>query len=138
MSASLLYRITSILLLLFAIGHTLAFRQVDPGWGADALVESMKATRFQVQGFSRSYWLFFTGFGLFVSVLLMFAAVLSWQLGGMRREVLRAIPMIRWAFVLCFVAITYLSWQYFFIVPLAFAGVISICLLTAAWLAARA
>jgi len=38
---------------------------------------------------------------------------------------------------LCFVAVTYLSWQYFFIVPIAFSGVITICLLTAAWLVAR-
>jgi len=138
MRASLLYRIASVLLVLFAAGHTLAFRQVDPSWRADAVVESMKATHFQVQGMSRTYWGFFTGFGLFVSVLLVFAAVLSWQLGGMPREILRTIPMTRWGFGLCFVAITFLSWQYFFIVPLVFSGVIAICLLAAAWLAARA
>ena len=80
---------------------------------------------------------FFTGAGLFVSVFLVFAAVLAWQLGGMPREVLRAMPLIRWGLALCFVALTYLSWQYFFIVPVAFSGVIAICLLAAAWLVAR-
>jgi hypothetical protein len=137
MRASLLYRIASVLLLLFAAGHTLGFRQVDPRWGVDALIESMKATHFQIQGMSVTYWGFFTGFGLFVSVFLVFAAVLAWQLGGMPRDVLRAMPLIRWGFALCFVALTYLNWQYFFIVPLAFSGVIAVCLLAAAWLVAR-
>jgi hypothetical protein len=134
MSTSLLYRIASVLLLLFAAGHTLGFRQVDPGWGVDALIGSMKAIHFQVQGMSVTYWGFFTGAGLFVSVFLVFAAVLTWQLSGMPREALRALPLIRWGLALCFVSITYLSWQYFFIVPLAFSGVIAICLLAAAWL----
>lgn len=137
MSASLLYRVASVLLLLFAAGHTLGFRQVDPRWGVDALIESMKATHFQVQGMNVTYWGFFSGAGLFVSVFLVFAAVLAWQLGGLPRDVLRAMPLIRWSLALCFVALTYLSWQYFFIVPVAFSGVIAICLLAAAWLAAR-
>ncbi len=137
MSASLLYRIASVLLLLFAAGHTLGFRRVDPRWGVDAPIESLKSTHFQVQGASRTYWGFYTGFGLFVSVLLVFAAVLAWQLGGVPKEVLVAMPIIRWGLALCFVAVTYLSWQYFFIAPVVFSGVIAICLLAAAWLAAR-
>ena len=47
MKASLLYRIASGLLVLFAIGHTLGFRRTDPRWGADSVVGSMRATRFQ-------------------------------------------------------------------------------------------
>jgi hypothetical protein len=138
MSAFLLYRIASVLLLVFAAGHTFGFRQVDPRWGVDAPIESLKVTHFQIQGMSRTYWGFYTGFGLFVSVLLVFAAVLAWQLGGMPREALRSMPLIRWGFALCFVAVTYLSWQYFFIVPIASSGVIAICLLAAAWLGAIA
>ena len=34
MRASLFYRIAAVLLLLFAAGHTLGFRQSDPAWGA--------------------------------------------------------------------------------------------------------
>ncbi len=43
MKASLLYRIASILLLLFAAGHTLGFRQIDPKWGVDSLIQSMRS-----------------------------------------------------------------------------------------------
>jgi hypothetical protein len=30
---SVLYRVASVLLILFTVGHTLGFRQVDPSWG---------------------------------------------------------------------------------------------------------
>jgi len=56
MKASAFYRIATILLLLFDIGHTLGFRQADPKWGVDALLTSMRSIHFDVQGFSRTYW----------------------------------------------------------------------------------
>jgi len=43
----------------------------------------------------------------------------------------------RWAFALCFVAITILSVRYLFIIPIAFSIVITVCLTAAAWLSAR-
>src|ERR1017187_4196316 len=56
MRASLFYRIAAILLLLFAVGHTLGFRQPDPTWGFGALLGSMRSIHFYVQGLSRTYW----------------------------------------------------------------------------------
>src|SRR5215471_4750602 len=50
MKASLLYRISSILLLLFAVGHTVGFQHVDPGWRVDSLVHAMKTTHFNANG----------------------------------------------------------------------------------------
>ena len=138
MNASLLFRIASGLLLLFAAGHTLGFRQVDPRWGIDPAIQVLKTTRFDVQGVSRTYWGFYTGFGLFMTVLLLFAAVLAWLLGGLSREVLATMSGIAWALALCFVAVTVLSWQYFFIVPVIFSGVVALCLLAAAWMVGRA
>jgi hypothetical protein len=35
---------------------------------------------FQILGVQRSYWDFFVGFGFFVTVLLLFAALVAWQL----------------------------------------------------------
>ena len=108
-----------------------AFRRVDARWGVDAAIQALKATRFDVQGFSRTYWGFYTGFGLFVSVLLLFAAAVAWQLGGLSREVLGAMPGVTWGLAVCFVAVTFLSWQYFFIAPVVFSGMIALCLLAA-------
>ncbi len=138
MSPALLYRIASVLLVLFAAGHTLGFRRVDPRWGIDATIGALKATQFQVQGFTRSYWTFYTGFGLFVTVLLVFAGILAWQLGALPKDTLRSLRVVTWALALSFVAVTFLSWRYFFIAPLVFSGVVAACLLLAAWSAARA
>ena len=42
MSARLVYRIAAVLLVLFAVGHTLGFSQADPKWGLDALLAANK------------------------------------------------------------------------------------------------
>jgi hypothetical protein len=65
MKASVLYRIASVLLVLFAAGHTFEFRQNNPEWGADAVLGLMRSVHFDAQGFTRTYWDFFSAFGLF-------------------------------------------------------------------------
>jgi len=136
MSASRLYRVSAILLILFALGHTIGFRNVDPRWNADGVVSAMQGVSFDVQGFHRSYWDFFTGFGLFVTALLVFAAVLAWELGSMSPEALAAIPIIRWSFAACFVAVAALTWRYFFIAPDVLSSLVALSLVGAAWLRA--
>jgi hypothetical protein len=138
MTASLLYRVASVLLVLFALGHTIGFRRVDPRWGVEAPIAALKSTRFVVQGFQRDYWGFYVGFGLMATLFFLFAAFLSWQFGGMPREALAAIPGVRWAFAAAFVGVTVLSWRYFFVAPVIFSVVITACLLLAAWLPGRA
>jgi hypothetical protein len=133
MKASLLYRLSSILLLLFATGHTFGFRQIDPKWGVDTLVQSMQAIHFDVNGSYRTYWDFFVGFGLFVTVLLVFAAIIAWQFGSLSADTLAGMRLSAWGFAGCFVVLADLSWRYFFIVPVVFSIVIALCLLAAAW-----
>ncbi len=137
MKARVFYRISSILLLLFAAAHTFGFRQTDPQWGVDSLIGSMKSIRFDVQGFSRSYWDFYVGFGLFVSVLLVFAAILAWQLGRLASDTLAQMRGLAWAFALCFASVTILSWKYFFVAPLVCSIAITACLTAAALLSAK-
>jgi hypothetical protein len=120
------------LLILFALGHQLDFRRSDPHWGVDSVIEAMKSVHFQADGFSRSYWDFFSGFGFFITVLLVFVAILSWQLGGLSKETLQSLTLVRWTLALSFVVITFLNWRYFFIVPLAFSALIAVCLLVGA------
>jgi hypothetical protein len=137
MKASLFYRTAAILLLLFALGHTFGFRQSDPKWGVDALLGSMRSIHFDVQGFSRTYWDLFVAAGLCVGVFYLFSAILAWQLGGLPAETLALMRGTAWAFVLCFAAITLVSWRYLFILPIVFSMVITVCLIAAAWLSAK-
>ena len=137
MSPSLFYRIASVLLILFGLGHQIGFRQVDPQWGVDSIIGAMKTTQFQVQGMTRTYWDFFSGFGFFVTVLLFFAAILAFQLGGLPREILRSLSLVTWSFAVTFVIIAILTWRYFFIAPLVFSILVALCLTAAAWTSAR-
>jgi hypothetical protein len=132
--APILYRISSVLLLLFAAGHTFGFRQNNPEWGADAVLELMRSVHFNAQGFTRTYWDFFNAFGLFFSVFLLFSAVLAWLLGRLPAETLARVRSIAWALAICFVAITALSWIYAFATPIVFSTLITMCLIAAAWL----
>jgi len=137
MKASIFYRVAAVLLLLFGVGHTLGFRQSDPKWGVDALLNSMQSIHFDVQGFSRSYWDLFLAAGFSVGVFYLFSAILAWQLGGLPAETLARIRGIAWAFALCFAAITLVSWKCLFVLPIVFSGVTTACLITAAWLSPR-
>ncbi len=137
MKAPTLYRVSSVLLLLFAAGHTFGFRQNNPEWGAGAVIGLMRSVHFDAQGFTRSYWDFFSAFGLFFSVFLLFAAVLAWLLGGLPAETLVRVRGIAWALASCFVAVTVLSWKYAFTTPIVFSALITLCLTAAAALAAK-
>ena len=137
MKASLFYRIAAVLLLLFALGHTLGFRQSDPTWGVDTLLGSMRSIHFDVQGFSRTYWDLFVAAGFSVGVFYLFAAVLAWQLGGLPAETLAVMRVTVWALALSFAAITVVSWRYLFIGPIVLSAVITVCLISAAWLSSR-
>ena len=133
MKACLLYRIASILLLLFAAGHTWGFRQVDPTWGVDSLIRSMRSIHFNANGFERTYWDFFVAFGLVVSTLMVFAAIIAWQLAGLAPGTLAAMRLSVWGFVVCFAAVAYLCWRYVFTIPIIFSIAILLCLTAAAW-----
>jgi hypothetical protein len=138
MRASLLYRIASILLLLFAAGHTFGFRQIDPSWRVDAVVQSMQSIRFNANGSDRTYLEFFVGFGLFVTVLMVFASIVAWQFGSFPAATLAPMRLSAWGFAACFAIVAYLSWRYFFIVPVVFSVAIFLCLAAAAWLSGDA
>src|SRR5258706_14859075 len=137
MKASIFYRIAAVLLLLFAVGHTLGFRQSHPKWGVDALLGSMRSIHFDVQGFNRTYWDLFLAAGFSVGVFYVFAAILAWQLGGLPPATLARMRGTAWAFALCFAAITIVSLRYLFILPIAFSIVITLCFTAAAWRSAE-
>ena len=135
MKPSVFYRIAAVFLLLFEAGHTSGFPWSDPKWGVDLV--AMRSTHFNIFGSSRTYWDFYVGFGLFVSVFLLLAVVLAWQLGRLPAESLALMRGTAWVFALCFAGITVLNWKYFFIIPLICSAAVTLCLTAAAWLSAK-
>jgi hypothetical protein len=130
-----LYRIAAILILLFDLGHSAGFPWSDPRWGVDLV--PMRSSHFDVLGVSRTYWDFYIGFGLFVSVFLLLAAILAWQIGGLPVQNFPLMRWTAWALVACFAAVAVLSWMYFFIIPIVFSIVITVCLFAATMLKTR-
>jgi len=122
-------------MLLFDLGHTAGYPWSDPSWGVD--LGAIQSSHFKVLGFTRTYWDFYVGFGLFVSVFLLLAAIFAWQLGNLPAETRRLMRGSAWALSACFAAVTALSWMYFFTIPIAFSSVITVCLIVAAWRSAR-
>ena len=135
MRASVFYRIAAVLLLLLDAGHTSGYPWSDPAWAVD--LGAMRSTHFYIMGFNRTYWDFYVGFGLSISVLILLAVVLAWQLGGLPPEFLAKMRGTAWTFALCFAAITVLDWKYFFVLPIAFSIAITLCLAAAAWLSGK-
>jgi hypothetical protein len=138
MKARLLYRIASILLVLFAAGHTVGFLKFEPPTAQGLAVrDSMNNVHFEVDGASFSYGGFYMGFGLFVSVYLLLAAFLAWYLGNLAATLPRAIGALGWFFFAVQVASLVLSWMYFFAVPIALSALVAVCVGAAAWLVDR-
>lgn len=92
------------------------------------LLDAMKALHFDAMGSLRTYWDFYFGFGLCLTVNLLLLSALMWQLASVAK-VDRALtrPFIG---MLCiaFLAFATLSWLYFFIAPVVIEGVIALLL----------
>ena len=96
-----------------------------------AVLESMKAVEFDAMGSLRTYWDFYFGFGMFLTVSLLLISILLWQLASVAQtEPALARPFVG-SICIAFVAFSMLSGLYFFIAPLLFDMVIAIILGTA-------
>jgi hypothetical protein len=118
MKAWIWLRMLAGVLAFFTIGHTIGFLSPPKELQAAAVAETMRSVRFDVMGSDRSYWDFYRGFGLFLSVNLAMGSVIAWQLSGIsRRSPRQALPMTITLDIVC-VASTLLSWWFFFAAPL--------------------
>jgi hypothetical protein len=137
MRASILYRISSVLILLFAIGHTLGFRKTDPSWGVDQALSVLKRTTFHIQGFDRTYYGFYAGSGYLVTVFLLFTAIVAWELGRVPAATLAQLRWLGWGLALAYAGSLVISLHYFFMAPVIFSVLIFLCLAAAATVAPR-
>ena len=139
MSITVIYRTVAVLLVLYALGHTLGFNRVDPAWGVTAPITELQAIRFTAQGTpGRTYWGFYLGFGYFCSILLVLAAALAWQVGSLPGEMVRRMQFLLWAFALAFAATSIITWKFFFTAPVMFSILITLGLVGGAWFARTA
>jgi hypothetical protein len=138
MTATLLYRIACVLLLLFAIGHTVGFLKfVPPTPEGVAVRDAMDNVQFPFGSGKFTYGGFYRGFGLFCTAYLLFTAFLAWHLGGMAQTNPQTIVTLSWVFFALQLASIALSWKYFFAPPIVFSALAAICTGWASWLIQR-
>ncbi len=139
MTATLLYRIAALLLVLFAAGHTVGFLKFKPPNPEGLAVrDAMDNVHLQVGGGKLTYGDFYRGFGLFCTVYLLFAAYLAWHLGSMAHSNSQAIGTLGWAFFVLQLASIVVSWIYFLPPPVVLSTAVAICTGWAAWIASAA
>jgi hypothetical protein len=117
-TSKLWWRVTSGLTWFFAMAHTAGMlkREVR-GPDEKALLDHMRRYHFEIMGFTRTYWDFFFGFGLFLTAALVVVALLSWKLGATSEEDPALARQLGWPLLVGQVVFAVLSWKYFFLAP---------------------
>lgn len=132
MKATIFLRVASVLTLLQSVFHTIGgvFGKPVPGPGTTAVL-AMKSNQFLVTGLNRSYWDFFIGFGLAITVFLAAESLIFWLLGNLAKIDGARLRPILLIFFLAYTALAVDAARYFFPPPLIVDSLIALCLLAA-------
>jgi hypothetical protein len=132
MKPVLYLRTASILTFLHAILHTIGgvFGKAEPG-PQQVAVDAMKANHFPLMGSIRSFWEFYRGMGLGLTIFLVAIAVVLWQLSSLAKTDSRRLRPIYWTLLAAFFAMAVNSYVYFFWPPVIVELLIAVCLVEA-------
>ena len=93
-----------------------------------SVVEAMKSVSFDAMGSNRTYWEFYFGFGASISIYLFVQAAVLWFLATLARTQPSSVRPMVVVLLLAYVANIYVTWKYFFVVPLVLSIVMATCL----------
>jgi hypothetical protein len=124
------YRLAAYTLVLYTLGHTGGAVIKTPHLGAesDAVVAMMKDVHVVAQGADCTWYGFYRGFGIFVSIFLAFSVVMAWRLGGMSVRERAAIAPLSWTLCAGYACSIVTGWAYFFPGPLVFSILVTVLL----------
>jgi hypothetical protein len=129
MKAATWFRITSVVMLLFAAGHTFGFLTFRPATAeGQAVWAAMNSVHFAAKHGTYSYAGFYLGFGLFVSSFYVFEVWLLWFLARMAERGVAEARTIAWGLCGLQVVGAGLSVRYFAGAPAVLSVVAAICL----------
>jgi hypothetical protein len=125
----LFLRVAAVLTLIHAVLHTIGgvFGEIEPG-PASVAAEAMKANRFVLMGHIRSFWEFYRGMGLAVTIFLAAEAIVFWQLGSLARADARRLRPAVGTFMVAYAVLAVNSYTYFFFAPVIVEILIAACL----------
>lgn len=138
MSATLFYRIAAVLFLLFCIGHTAGFLSFRPTSSEGrAVQDAMNRVHFEAGGRTCSYGEWYRGFGLSITVSMLFWAFLAWYLGELARTAPQAIGTLGWAFFAVQLAGVVMAFLYFGPPAMILSALVTALVGVGAWLTPR-
>ena len=111
-------RVAAVLTLMHAVLHTIGgvFGRVDPGAAAIA-VQAMKSNQFFVMGHLRTFWSFYRGLGLCVTIALSAESIVFWHLASLAKTDARRLRPIVCTFAVAYSMYAVNSYAYFFAGP---------------------
>jgi len=126
-------RIAAVLTFVHAVLHTVGgvFGTISPGPEAVAAA-AMKANQFNAMGNLRTFWDFYMGMGLAVSVFLTMESVVLWFLASLARSRASQLRPILIVFAIGYLVFAIDSHRYFFVAPVITEILIGLCLAAAA------
>lgn len=132
MKATIFLRVASVTALLQAVLHTIGsvFGKPSPGPAMDAVL-AMKSNHFLLAGLARTYWDFYIGFALAITIALAAEGLILWLLSNMARTEGARLRPILWVFFAGYAALAVDAAVYLFQPPLCGDTFIALCLLMA-------
>ena len=132
MKATIFLRIAAVLTLIHAILHTIGgvFGKPLPGPAAQA-VAVMKSNQFIAMGNPRTFWDFYMGLGLSVTVFLTLEAIVFWMLAPLLRNRSNRLRPVLFVFAVGYFALAVNSFRFFFFGPVIAEILIALCLIAA-------
>jgi hypothetical protein len=133
-----LLRIAAVIGFLFFIGHTSgAPWTLEDESGASSLVASMKAARVPELVPARTYWDFYFGFGVSISVYLFGLAAVLWQTASLSKRTFDAARPFMASLFVCYLGVGVVAARFFFLLPVLMATAVCLCIALAWWLGWR-
>lgn len=131
-SSVALIRVSSILVAFETVGHLSGYPWTSSQVLQEKqLVHSMKAVDYLFFGERSSYWNLYSGWGLFIFVLLFTLAIILWLLSNLARLAPRQIGVITGIISMGLLACAYLSFRFFYLPSSLLLSVTCLFLLTA-------
>jgi hypothetical protein len=130
---SVLLRLASLAALLQGLGHGAAVIRWGPthGPGEDVVLNALRTHMFAFQGFTRTYWQLFLGYGLFAATNCFIEAAVFWRLAWIAAETPAFTAAIITVFIAANIVYAALCWRFFFWTPLLFDVLVAVLLLGA-------
>ena len=139
MRSPIVLKTLSVILFIFALGHTLGTSapQVRRGPAEAAVFGAMQSYRFPVMGFTRSYWDFYRGLAITAGILMFALAAIAWQLAVIaKRHGSEALPIAVTVLLAC-IGMLIVGFEFLFAIPIVFSAVTVLLAMTAVVLLLR-